>query len=90
MSDMKKAMEQAAKRYEVPEFNEHNHVTTTDTAISACAIYGRREGYAACLEERAIPAEHRVAVLEAELAKAKEEWAFWHRMATAPRNDAAF
>jgi len=72
MNDTKTAMAQAAERYEIPEFHEHNHVTTTHTAIAACAIYGRREAYADCLEKRALPAERRVAELEAENARLRD------------------
>jgi hypothetical protein len=61
MNDTKTPVEQAAERYPV------NH------AMDPMYMDGVRDGHAACLEERAIPAERRVAELEAENARLRDD-----------------
>jgi hypothetical protein len=64
MNDTKTPQEQAAERY--PSKSRFSPETPSPRLMSV------REAYAACLEERAIPAEQRVKELEAENASLRE------------------
>lgn len=63
MSDTRTPEEQAAERYVI------SHLDNTHISVNMIA----REGYTACLKERALPAEQRVAELEEEVEALKQD-----------------